>query len=129
MTTRVYLASKLYMAEAWREFRSQQIDIEFTSSWIDNIEVELRGEATPQIYEDAWERNVLDVKRADAVLAYADRDDILCGGLVEIGIAIGLDKTVVCVGSSKSFGTWEHHPNVYRAKTCLEALNLIRKLL
>lgn len=128
MTTRVYLASKLYMAEAWRELRLQQIDIEITSSWIDHIQVELDGKATPEILEKAWGRNKADVRRADVVLVYGAAEDDLRGALVEVGIGMGLDKTIICVGSSKSFGTWVHYDDAYKSKTIIEALELARRL-
>lgn len=116
------------MAEAWKELRVQQIDVEFTSSWPDVADQEIHGTATPKVYEEAWVRNVLDVRQCDAVLVYGGAEDILCGALVEAGVALGLGKTVICVGSSRSFGTWQYHPNVFIAKTVIEAINLAKKL-
>lgn len=128
MTTRIYLASKLYMAEAWRELRLQQVDLEFTSSWIDLAQIELDGKATPEILSAAWHRNVLDVAKADALIVYAGAEDVLVGGLIEAGVGIGLGKTVICTGTSKSFGTWIQHDAVYKTKTVMEAIALARKL-
>ena len=128
MALRVYLASKLYMAEAWRELRSQQIDIVITSSWIDSIQSELEGKATPEIFEKGWARNKLDVQKCDVVLVYGAAGDDLRGALVEVGMGIGLDKTIICVGNSRSFGTWIHYEDAYKAKTISEALELAKTL-
>lgn len=130
MTVRVYTASKLYMYEAWQELRVQQVDVEFTARWIDQAEKEL-GDArslSASFYEQCWIEDEADVRRADVVLVYGATDDMLVGALVEAGMGIALEKTVICVGNAKGFGTWVHHPNVYRAKTVIEALELAKKL-
>src|SRR4051812_25036520 len=100
MTLRIYCASKLYMAEAWREMRYQLTDISIVSSWIDIPNIQ-QADEDYQLLEKAWERNVADVLKSDVVLVYAAQEDTLVGGLVEVGIGLGAGKTIICVGSSR----------------------------
>jgi nucleoside 2-deoxyribosyltransferase len=118
------------MAETWRELRFQVVDIEVVSSWIDIPHIQkLDDQMNSKVLEGAWERNVQDVRKCDALLAYAAPEDVLVGALVEVGVALGAGKTVICVGSSRSFGTWVFHENVYKAKSVMDAVNLARGLL
>lgn len=130
MTVRIYTASKLYMADAWKTLREQCIDVEFTARWPDSpdLEKERLNKLGADDYERAWIEDHIDVSRADVVLCYGAAEDVLCGALIEAGMALGMGKTVICVGSSKSFGTWIHHENVYRAKTVMEAIELAKTL-
>lgn len=124
---RIYTASKLYMADAWKRLREQVVDVKFTARWPDQVHLE-HGAQSSTVYERVWLEDHMDVAKADVVICYGSAEDILVGALIECGIAIGLDKTVIIVGDSKSFGTWQHHKNVYRAKTIMDAVDLAKEL-
>lgn len=129
MTVRIYTASKLYMWEAWRELRTQQIDVEFTARWVDMAHVEVDNpNQTSKFFENCWQIDLADVERADVVLCYGASEDILVGALIEAGAALGMGKIVICVGGTKSFGTWKHHPSVYMEPTVMKAIDLAKRL-
>ncbi len=120
----VYTASKLRHATMWRELRTLRPDIHFTARWPD---IEGLVPDTPEHAATFWTHDVADVRRADAVLLYAEAGEHLRGGLVEAGVALGLGKQVVVVGGDHpDFGTWAHHPLVQRARDVEHALQLIK---
>lgn len=114
---RLYTAGKLTAAPIFREYRKKYADrIEFTSRWIDSeffdddkfhMGVKTRG----------WVIDHVDVVKSDALLIFGNLNDELRGALVEAGIAIALNRPVLACGFSKSFGTWQYHPNVLRFPT------------
>jgi len=118
----VYTASKLRHGPMWIRLREERQDVFFTARWPD---IEGHVPDTPENAVAFWHHDVADVRKADAVLVYAEPEDKLRGALVEAGIALGLGKQVVVVGDNADFGTWQYHPLVQRAKTIDEALLLI----
>lgn len=118
----VYTASKLRHAAMWRELRVTRPDVAFTARWPD---IEGQVPDTPENAGAFWTHDVADVRRADAVLVYAEPGEHLRGGLVEAGVALGLGKQVVVVGEHPDYGTWQYHPLVQRARDIDHALQLI----
>lgn len=55
-------------------------------------------------------------------------DEKLRGGLVEAGMALAMQKTVIVIGKDDDYGTWQYHPNVYRCETFDDARILLRAL-
>jgi nucleoside 2-deoxyribosyltransferase len=107
----------------WRELRETWPEIEWTARWpighVDNIP------DTAYFAKLFWGQDLEDVLRADFVLVYTEDDDKLRGALVEAGMAIASGKSVIVVGDSPEYGTWQYHKAVYRVPT----LNDARKLL
>lgn len=118
----VYTASKLKHAKMWRGLREERPDIAFTARWPD---IEGKVEDSAENAVAFWTHDIADVRRADAVLVYAEADEHLRGALIEAGVALGLGKQVVVVGDHPDYGTWQHHPLVQRARDIGHALHLI----
>lgn len=117
---KVYTASKIYRAAAWRVFREMHSDLfEFTSSWVLDNEIE-KNDGDPDACKRGWVKNIEDVVKSDYLIAWASPDDELSGTLVEIGAALALTTKVILVGECKRFSTWQHHPQVIGQFTTLE---------
>lgn len=122
---RVYTASKLGQAPRWRDLIAERPDIEFTARWPhSHIDVP----DTPDFASAFWLEDEQDVRRANAVLVYAEGDEHLRGALVEAGMGIAFRKHVVVVGEHPDYGTWQYHPSVYRVESIDAALDLIHRL-
>jgi hypothetical protein len=125
MMKRVYFASKLSEADRWRWLCKRRSDIIAHARWLKHEEI-----GTPDDSCHApvfWRENEDDIDTADALVVYATEGQHLCGALVEVGIAIGVETPVYVVGDHPDYGTWCYHPGVTRVKTIDEALDLIVK--
>lgn len=123
----IYVASRASVPERgamWRRFRSEGFRI--VSSWIDED-----GEGQSESLTDLWQRISDEVAQAYGVVLYAESDDFpLKGALIEVGIAIGLNKPiVVCIPnvtlderSCRPIGSWIKHPLVSRNDDVQSAL-------
>lgn len=104
---RIYTASKLRHAQKWRELRSEWPEFLFVSRWIDMPTFQ---DGKPEVCREGWIVDEHDVRKSDIVMVYAQDSEDLRGALVEAGMGIALDKCLLLVGESESFGTWQHHP-------------------
>lgn len=115
MRLKVYTASKLSEAPRWRALVEEWPEIEFTARWpfkhVDNI-----PDNVVALAKVFWQHDLEDVTNADVVLLYAEPEHKLRGGLVEAGMAIALGHCVIVVGEHTDYGTWQHHPLVYKAE-------------
>ena len=121
---RVYPASKLRHAKMWRELDWPQVL--FTARWLKHNLI-----GTSDSAEHAarfWRENEEDVAVCDAVFVYGEPEDKLRGALVEAGMGIAYGKTVIVVGQSDDYGTWQHHPLVKQAPTLGSAYGLLRAM-
>lgn len=128
----IYVASRASVPERgamWRRFRSDGFRI--ISSWIDED-----GEGESVSLENLWERISIEVELAYGVVLYAEADDFpLKGALIEVGIALGMNKpVVVCLPnmtldprSCRPIGSWINHPLVSRNDDIEAALNAVRR--
>jgi nucleoside 2-deoxyribosyltransferase len=125
---KLYIATKLHHAAVFRSLRDfwKKKGIIVSSRWIDFAGHE--HVATPADFHAFWLVDEQDVRNSDALLAYGEADDVLCGALVEVGMAIALGKIVFVVGSSPSFGTWTNHPSVIRADSPEQATEMLLRL-
>lgn len=126
---KVYTASKLTHGPMWVNLNWPEIEIvarwpfghadtQGNPAWPENCE------AHGSIF---WKHDEEDVRAADVVLVYASGDsDVLRGALIEVGIAIALQKYVVIVGECLSYGTWKYHPQVLRTKTMDDARSVLK---
>lgn len=109
---KVYVASKLHHAPMWRSLRDAwRPHVVINSRWIDTTDGE------PDTHDNApnfWKIDIEDVRNADFLICFGNREDVLRGALYEAGIAVGLYIPVLCVGDSPSFGTWQYGPGVIR---------------
>lgn len=128
----IYVASRASVperGEMWRRFRSEGFRI--TSSWIDED-----GDGTTQDFTDLWQRISDEIAEAYGVVLYAEASDFpLKGALIEVGIALGLNKPViVCLPhlnldtrSCRPIGSWINHPMVSRKDNVREAMNAMQR--
>jgi hypothetical protein len=119
----VYLASKLAHQAMWQQIRASRPALEIVSHWIDNDCEEESAPGNEDMLRTEWFKNDLDVKRADYVLVYAQRDEPLRGALVEVGMGIAYGAAICVVGVTN--GTWWHHPQCQRFRSIDDALNWI----
>jgi hypothetical protein len=123
----IYVASRASIPERpamWRRLRDAGWQI--NSSWIDEA-----GDGETLDFTDLWERVAREISEARRVVLYAETSDFpLKGALVEVGIAMGMDKEiVVCLPgvdleerSKRPIGSWIAHPNVRRIDNVEDAL-------
>lgn len=100
----------------WRRYRDQGVPI--ISSWIDED-----GEGETGSFMELWQRIQNEISHSYALVLYAETNDFpLKGALIEVGIALGMDKDViVCLPnveleprSFRPVGSWINHPLVIR---------------
>lgn len=113
----IYIASKTSHAERWRALRYDGVPI--ISTWIDEA-----GLGQSKSLQDLWERCVSEVLRASCIIAYREADEVLKGGLVEIGVALGAGKPVFLVGFHESNFSFKNHPLCRVCATLEAALKL-----
>jgi hypothetical protein len=119
----LYVASKLAHQAMWQQVRAQRPNIQITAHWIDNNCEEESAPGNEEMLSTEWFKNDLDVKMADYVLVYAQRDEPLRGALVEVGMGIAYGAAICVVGVEN--GTWWRHPQCRRFSSIDEALDWI----
>lgn len=120
---KVYLASKLYHAPMWRDWKENLDAIQIVSTWHDDVNIEKN---TPQQCAAGWRKNEDQILRAEYLLVYAHANDKLNGALVEIGMAFGAYTRIVLSGAFP-WGTWRHAKGVVICDTPHDALLHITK--
>jgi hypothetical protein len=112
--SRIYIASKTKHAHKWRALRDAGEKI--VSTWIDEA-----GQNETKDFADLWIRCITEAKTATALVAYIEEGEVLKGGLIEIGAALGADVPIFTVGPMP--GTFLAHPSVHVCKSLLDAFN------
>jgi hypothetical protein len=115
----IYIASKTVHAPRWRTLRAQGLPI--ISTWIDEA-----GFGETVSFVDLWRRCVEEAAGAACLIAYREPGEVLKGGLVEIGAALGAKRPVFLVGFDESNFSFKHHPFAF---TCDFADAVTRALL
>lgn len=115
MTNKIYIASKAEYRPAWREWRAKGLT--FTSRWID-IDDKYIGRTLPPEYDftELWTHCVEDVVNADVLVLYCASEDVLKGAILELGVALAMNKPCFVVGDRDAVlrnGSWLHHPGVW----------------
>lgn len=121
----IYIASKTVHAPKWRALKDSGCPI--ISTWIYEA-----GQGESKSLEDLWLRCVLEATRADVLIAYREAGEILKGGLVEIGVALGRNRRVFLVGFDGSNlldgnFSFKNHPLVTSCKDMEQAFTLAGK--
>ena len=113
-----YVASRASLPERpamWKHFRDD-LGIEITSSWIDEA-----GPGETADLGELWRRICDEIFESDCLVLYVEMGDFpLKGALIEVGIALGMDKPIRIVApecefpapSYRPIGSWVNHPNV-----------------
>lgn len=117
----VYGASKLKHAEMWIELRVEFPFVDWTARWPSIVG---KWDDSADNAKCFWVSDVEDVQKSDYVFCYGPTDDHLRGAIFEAGVAIGLGRSVICIGNTPDFGTWQYHPLVLRAADMLQAVRM-----
>lgn len=139
---RVYGASKLSYWKLWDVLRMRWIDwAELTSSWSlspgvrvdDPYPDKSRPDRSSEVTDAAraaeiWARDHADVASADAVLVYAEPQDVLRGAIFEAGIGAGLGIPLVLAGDCASYSTWRYSPLAVRVPDVDAAEAVLREI-
>lgn len=89
--SKIYTASRVRHAEKWLEARRYGHNI--ISTWIDEA-----GEGASASMEDLWVRCISEARSCDVLILYREGDEMMKGGLIEAGSALGSGKSVLAVG-------------------------------
>lgn len=120
-TAKFYVASRASIperSEMWRSLRVAGWRI--TSSWIDEA-----GEGETGSFSELWLRIGREIESSAGLILYAESDDFpLKGALIEVGMALALEKLVyVCLPgvsldgrTARPIGSWIFHPLVVRVQ-------------
>lgn len=85
----IYVASRVKYAEMWKKYRAAGTPI--ISTWIDEA-----GEGETADFGELWQRIREEIRRSNALVLYVagPEDFPFKGALVEVGIALAMDKPV-----------------------------------
>ena len=115
----IYVSSKLKHTAKWLALRQRGVPI--LSTWIDEP-------SEPPSFEDLWARCVREASTAKALICYAEDGDILKGGLVEVGAALGAGVPVFVINPQPGW-TFTNHPKVTIVGSIEEAVTACGPLL
>jgi len=119
---KVYPASRFFRAPMWIELKnSKEFKHFLTARWLHHFEIGTLE--TPKNSRIFWPENVEDIQQAEAIMCYAEPDDILGGALIECGIGLALGKRVYAIGSNEAYRSWIHHPLVFPFEKIEHAVN------
>lgn len=120
-----YVTSKRIHSGLILDLRDKWPKIHFTAHWpiVRNISTEHNRPAREWIVN-----NVDDIIRSQTVLCYAEKDDILCGSIFELGIAWAHGKQIWLVGDNPYYKEWKFAPRIHRRETLERALKDITAL-
>ncbi len=130
MTEAIYIASRASIPERsamWRRFRDQE-GVDLTSSWIDEA-----GEGETASFAELWDRIECEIAGSTRLVLYAEQDDFpLKGALIEVGMALGMGKSVtVCLPgvrldghTHRPIGSWIECRRVSRCDDIRAALHI-----
>lgn len=105
----IYVASRVLRAPMWKALRDDE-GIPIIASWIDEA-----GAGETADFGELWLRIRDEIRRSRALVFYAHPDDFpFKGALVEVGIALAMDKPVFVVRNKvaiegrtmRPFGSW-----------------------
>ncbi|MDA0256112.1 MAG: nucleoside 2-deoxyribosyltransferase [Chloroflexi bacterium] len=102
MPYRGYLAARYSRRDELNRYREQLNDtgIEVTSRWLTTDPPAPVAELTDSHWSELAQADIDDVRRADALVAFAGDSDGGGGGRhVELGVALALERLVVVVGT------------------------------
>jgi len=124
----VYGASVLFHATFWISNHGEEKDrwpgVKWTARWPFLV---AQGFTDSSINSSLfWQYDMADISNAEVVMVFAQPKDHLRGALVEAGIALGQNKPVLLVGSNPGFGSWQHHPMVFKADSLDAAAEWLR---
>ena len=122
---KTYLASPLYHAPMWRDWKTANIGINIVSTWHDSLTIETDDKDRPSAVT-GWRKNFVNLVRCKYLLAFAHTGDQPNGTLVEIGVGISKFKSIHLVGGFP-WGSWKYSPYIHEHDSLHTALLAIKK--
>jgi hypothetical protein len=116
--SRIYVASKTKHQAKWRALKAAGEPI--ISTWID-LPIDKSGNAVD--HQAIWRSFIHECVTATAVVLYVEPGEVLKGGLVEIGAALGAGVSVFYVGDESDLGTFAAHPRMWKCNSVMEAMD------
>jgi hypothetical protein len=105
---RIYIASRWSRIREMKAYANRLHDLghQVVSSWIFRTEPNVEDLNTPEAGQVAGQ-DLLDVLRSDCVLLFAEtpRTPTRAGRMVELGIGIGTNKRLICIGGKENVFT------------------------
>ncbi len=124
---RIYPCSLTADQEYLVALAAKEPSFHFHARWLKHIAIGTTE--SPKNSNLFWQENHQDIAAADLVMVFGlDKDKPLRGALVEAGMALAMNKPVVVVGDHLSFGSWQYHPLVARAKSIQEAIQIVEEV-
>ena len=129
---KVYGAAKFEKYNYWLEKMMKPSlfpGLDWTMRWPYVAHIVLNEDVHYQDNEDKllqqeWLHDIEDVRKANILFCYAEKDDQINGALVEIGCALGLGKPVYLIGENDRWLGWKNHPLVTQVPTIEKANSL-----
>jgi hypothetical protein len=122
MKPTVYPASKPRHAPMWRNLRDRG-HLNIIGTWINYDE---KDDNTIPCWTGLWLACAREAAAADVTVVYVERDDVLRGAYVEMGVALASGKLVIVVNPDDVTVTDAvHHPMVTMVKSMGAALDKI----
>ncbi len=118
MVAKVYVISKIKYAEMWREIREK---INIISSWID-----IENEEDPDLLAKMWSSFIEEASTCTHAIVYAEDEEHLKGGLIELGAAIAGGATIYVIGHVPELRTVQFHPRVNLVSSISDAIKKIK---
>ena len=129
MSYKVYFSARYSRRRELADYRTALAasDVEVTSRWItDDPPVPVR-ELTEQHWQQLAEKDLADIARADAVVAFTEAPGGGNGGRhVELGVGVGLKKAIVIVGEPEHL--FHRLDGAHRVKNWPAAIQVIKRL-
>lgn len=130
MKPAIYVASRASIPARgvmWRELRTDLVNAEISSSWIDQD-----GPGQTPSMPEHWARIETEIRRSVLLLLYVELADLpLKGAFVECGMALarGIEVRIIARGFTpeeypRLLGSWVAHPLVMREETVEKALRI-----
>lgn len=123
---RVYFASKMCHGEIKVNHKDVDIYVNSHARWYKDQYH--KTEVKPQNIIKFWRETITNIKRSDAVIIYAEPEEILRDSLIEVSIASDLNIPVFVIGDHKKYGRWQYHNDIYFYGTLEQALKGIKAM-
>lgn len=118
----VYITAKRIHAPMLLDLRKDHPNIYFTARWPVVRDISSEQLRPARLW---FQDNVADMTRAEAVIHYAEKDDLLSGSLVELGVAWAHGKDIYLCGENAGYKEWQAAPRIKHGLSIGDALTEI----
>jgi hypothetical protein len=122
---RTYITSKRIHAAKLLALRDDHPLLYFTARWPVVRDISFEQARPAQLW---FQDNVDDALRSEAFVCHAEKDDLLSGSLVELGIAWHAGLPIWLSGENEGFKEWKHAPRIRHVASIDQALKEVADL-